>query len=408
MQIKNNKFINIFKDIFVKNNIEKKTIEQREQANLYLKSGFYAQYIEMINVGYIPTIKQKKIFDNYFTKLLNTAFFEDGYASRKENGYINAEHILKNINSFINSGLSLSPQHLVASLSNYNVWNLHNEDKNFQKILTNLLSVDKKNEINSTKLNGLLSFMSDNLSHPTYFQEVFNQLLDKTQSKQNKFLKKLEIYFTLQQLPVESFKNIEFKQFLNFSSLLQPIIAKTDDSIFEYYQYGDLYDNRKININIELSNKLNEIKDKVYKNIIHNQKNNTKQVYSYHEKLTQREEYNIKQVELDLLPNKVKDVLAEINSLEAVIGNYIESYSVEKKFELDNLFNKRIPEALNIYFEIMPQYRTQKMDNQKQSAQEILFDTLDNYYKKLETIVKNKQENTVSQLNILKRYSKNI
>lgn len=403
MQTQQSSFLNTIKNIFVRRNIDDKTLEQRKQADSYLQSGFYEEYIHMISVGYIQTPTQQKKFYKYFNNLISNCSYDEGYSHQSDKGKENAKYIVKTVNSLIGAGFHLSPNYLIAILNNYNVWNQYHGV--LYKLLTNY-----EDTYSNVELKNIIPFLRNNLSQPIYTQQIFNNLLKLSKTINKSRNNKMYFCFILMSIPDSIFKYIEFNDFAHLSSLVQPSIKNVaGNDIFEYCNYNSTFgSDSKLNINLEIKNRLNQIKDSNYRNIIENHNKNTKQIYSYHQQLIQREEYNIKQVELELLPGNIKDLLAEANSLEAITAKYVESYAIETKFELDNLFNKRIPEALNTYFEIMPKYRNIKIENQTKTAQVILYETLNNYCKKLNILVKIQQEENISKLNALQRYSQKI
>jgi hypothetical protein len=106
------------------------------------------------------------------------------------------------------------------------------------------------------------------------------------------------------------------------------------------------------------------------------------------------------------IPENITKVIHHLDMLYQEID--IQNLTEEQKFNMQNLFQKRIPEIIQKYLSIAPEYRLTLKNNKGQNAEEIMFLSLDEIGNKLLNLQKEINENKLKDLTIKHQYVKEM
>lgn len=140
----------------------------------------------------------------------------------------------------------------------------------------------------------------------------------------------------------------------------------------------DVIQKAKSNFSDEQEKLFKDVLKDYYASTLNNLIVDTKKVYGaeYLSNLTMeritKDSHNVVAKEL---PKEVSYLLESITEL---YGKISDRATPEEKFNVDNLFEKRIPEILKKYVTIDPEYRTTLLNSNGKNAQELMMDSLEN------------------------------
>lgn len=375
-----------FFGLFTKNslNYEKKLIVKRAQ--LFLDSNNYEAYLRMVNEGYQPTKKQKKLLNSHINELLFDNFSET-------NVYLN----FKKIEKYLEFGLKLTYENIAYLIRNTNTYlqfcfpyfllyenaQLYvNVDETTREDFP-LLSQETKDIINQDNFSTFLgNLFKEKLTKPykcidnEYYEEFIN-----------------EFFTVISVKPELLFKNISFEQFLKINKKLQQKkITRTKKRI------------------------LNEVIDKLYKKDMDNLLNETKISYTSERVVDitisniKNENYNMSDLPENAISiiKSIEEVYKKVKQLYAKLLNENPYNNLEDVNQLDILLEKRIPEVLSKYLTIDPSYRTSLMSIQGKNAEQLMIEALENIHKSFITVFENLNQQSVNSLSVTNRYTKEL
>jgi ABC-type iron transport system FetAB ATPase subunit len=108
------------------------------------------------------------------------------------------------------------------------------------------------------------------------------------------------------------------------------------------------------------------------------------------------------------LPDSAKNILEEIKLDYLQLNKRLEDLNEEEKFTVDNLWNKRIPEIINKYLRADPEFRSTMKNNNGQSIEDLMIDSLNNIHIALNDINMNHSQNVLHDMSAINRYTKAI
>lgn len=413
--------------------------EHKVRAGQFLQSELYEYYFAMVKNGYEPTTAQ------------GTKIYEKMIAIVETNSMKNSIDIL---DKYIEQGYSLQPGVLVHMFNLKMDKSIINKKMLVEKpVLENApyFSAEFYRLMKGNDVVNILyqDFKEKHISIPAINFNASHIALDKKGNSRpfsyylNKNLEKIShiinYAYLCEQAPEIFLKNVDLGAYLDSYNLLIEDKKHVDNMIINHPS-GSISANEKDGLDkkygnyitsdmvagrwdVEISMNLfvlwneavqifkEKILDGYYKTQIDQHLQTTKLVYAkdYVEeiqasKLTnQIQSYNIKD-----LPKKAQDVLDEISLLSLKIEKKLDKQNLQMQFEVDNLLNKRVPEALVKYMSIDNEYRQSLKNHSGKSAEDLMLETLENYQQKLDTIYVQCNENQLSDLSAINRYSHKI
>lgn len=186
-------------------------------------------------------------------------------------------------------------------------------------------------------------------------------------------------------------KEIDFERFLQITAELNNRTEARDYQEIKELLQSILAEHYKDNVKEIVSNVKKEYSESyIEKVIIHSVKEE-----SLH-------------ITISNLPDGAKDKLKEIHILYRKIHNSNIKPTETEWYNINNLFEKRIPEILKKYLTIDEQYQTTLTNANGKNAQELMIDSLDNIYANFEQTWKSMNNDAVSSLSATNKYTQNF
>lgn len=112
-------------------------------------------------------------------------------------------------------------------------------------------------------------------------------------------------------------------------------------------------------------------------------------------------------ITMDQLPKAAKGLIEEINTIYQKVSRSGQTLP-EDVFDINNLFEKRIPEILTKYLTIDSVYRTTMTNREGKNAEELMIDSLENIKSNFENAWQSINEQQLSSLSVTNKYTKNF
>ena len=377
--------ITYIKDIFDRYNTAR-SYDKRlyDEVNSMIDYESYKKLPSILHDGYKPTNKQRAHINKYINKRLD-------YSGTKE---------LLFVEKHLNLGFTLDnitkEKYLYKMLINDKIYNVDN-----------LFSLDRISETNEPLI----------ITHYTWDKEC-KELLDKQDVKLEAFTNTLKEYIQssdfyntqLHNLVKAKSKNKKhylytdpYKHLINiFTNENREVVLKN----MPYEKFMKFVDKLKViypsyEANVLMS-EIKKIIDEYYKNGAENTtvksaiiKTPVKSVQVKHE---------VKQIEhiaLENLPEISKNIIKDINELYSNIKK-----NNAEDFDVDNLFEKRLPEVLDKYFKIAEKYRDNLKNNEGNTAQDLLIESLENIRSNFDKKWENINMQALSSLSATNKYTR--
>jgi hypothetical protein len=106
------------------------------------------------------------------------------------------------------------------------------------------------------------------------------------------------------------------------------------------------------------------------------------------------------------ISSDIQTKLDQLNTLYLEMNQ--EELNQEQRFQMKNLFEKKIPETIEKYLSIDPEYRKELKNFKGQNAEEIMLSSLEEIMKKFIEVKKEKNENNLQDLTIKQHYFKEV
>lgn len=184
---------------------------------------------------------------------------------------------------------------------------------------------------------------------------------------------------------------------INFDSLLQ-VMTNFNNKI-QNSSYQEIKDALKYLLNTYYQDNINDIIS------------NVKEQYneSYIEKtVIQHMKEETQHITIANLPNEAKEKLKEIHILYRKIHQSNIKPTETELYNVNNLFEKRIPEILKRYLTIDEQYQTTLTNTNGKNAQELMIDSLVNIYSNFNQVWENINSQAVSSLSATNKYTQHF
>lgn len=403
--------------------LEKMQNEQIDQANKFLNAQLYEFYFAMIKNGYQPIEAQEKRMNNKVNEIirhssnyvaeLNTyikAGFQlnmsvvyslvlhDDFSAKffsSELFNINAKFPSKNMTIQLTEKEIALNKSIMITGSYYEPFNIAGEPTS---IKTDLFH--KNNEFFQEFRKVLFSdkfadFMGAKMK--TFFKDFINehQAHDSISIMNSKIAKKLTPI--LKFLPHIAFKNVPVNDFVHFVSEHNNLFGD------EHLQTGILVKDNK--------QRFHTILNTHYAPAMTQLLNKTKEVYtnSYFQQKAIQNIYTLAQdYNVQNLPQNTQFLITDIQKNYGILQKHVETLSEDQLFNIENLFDKRVPEVLQKYFSIDQEYRESLTNSEGKNALQLMDESLINFNSKFKDIIEDINENKLSDLSATKRYSKTI
>lgn len=359
--------------------------EQQNQAQAFLDSKMYESYATMLSYGYQANAQQKKHFDQYVEKLIDDNSDEskkllETYTSL---GYVFDDTLIYEylLKCQYMSHIELVRKAIVKEKDDPNP-SLYGYVRNYTHLLGEFNRVLMAKDFSHQFMKYLLKKMQSY----SYGYELVNQ--------QDSLIKLYEINVEL------FFNHISLKEMMAFLQFNQTIAETFSDS-----------PTRRANEKW-MARDMPKFIESYYKNDITRQLQKTKQ--TYHGAL---ENFALKQAHESIehpatriLPEAIKQ---KINAIEEVFWALKNSQAKvpdpQADFDMQNIFEKRIPEVLEKYLRVPEDYRnTMKHEQTGKTAYELMDESLDNYQQKLQALLANRVQTQLADMNATKIYSNQI
>lgn len=318
----------------------------------------YKYLPSMLQDGYILTNKQKAHINAYVNKRLD-------YSGTKEllfvEKYLNLGFTLDNVTKekYLYKMLINDTPYYVDSL-----FSLERISETNQPIIVTDYTWDKEDkqllDKKDIKLEALTECLRDYIKSSNFYNTQLHNLIKaaKVSKKKKHYLytepyKHLLTIFTHENKEVV-LKNMPYKKFMSFVDELNLVfnenVLKSEirNIINDYYKNGaehtDVKPLIKPLMKPTVKENLEPINNKVTEHIV-----------------------------IENLPEVPQNIIKEITELY----NNIKSNDIED-FDIDNLFEKRLPEVLDKYFKIAEKYRNKLKNNEGNTAEDLLIESLEN------------------------------
>lgn len=420
------KLMNMFIDLFKSNNIQPiveaekpneeeakakieaqarlEAIQQKIQA--HIDCGNMDLVFQAAKAGYVFTQKQQEKLSEIFVDNVEkwelqkiSDMIEKGYSPThtdfctlffSENFQENRANMmwLYNSNKKANNSPAIIPQFIADYLNDAD--NLKQVWRSWQYIVSNLnAEEDGPKTIDNLTNSGIMELV------------VFNTL----KFPDSPFCSSEEYHKTIQDLEKLKTTRQEYKG-----------VGKYNSGQFELKQYEGVYYSARIRVyqdkgdtNLQLINHIvSKMKAEAspfyadeYKELLNEVKslNVANRVHSLVDKKLRSNEFSIHKLD-KLYSDKV-------NMIEEVYSNlqlYAHQFSIEQKFELENLVEKRLPEVLHKYFSIDDEYRTILTNHEGKNAGQLLDDSLNSILSNIRQLQENINHDKLHSLNVSANY----
>ena len=365
-------------------------LQQERQADTFLESGLFDPYMKMLNNGYIPSTKQMQFWDTKVSQYI-----------ANENQTPNK---IQQLTDWSANGITIAPHHyiemllgqtsslLIRTVHNYikenDIQPPHNGNPLFS--FDSTLNFSKINNHNPLIENLLILAQTDSFSNELY--RGLTNYMNIVSTRKGSEMDHNHLWAastTIKEIPNIVFKNVEIDDYLQ-------LIQNWTKAKRKFSTYS--FDNALI-----------DIANTYYAPQIDNKIQETQDVFSdnYFKKITTAAHYNMdNDFSMNQLPQEAKNLLKNIQTQYSNLQKL--SVDSENQFIVTNLLEKRIPEVLQKYISITPEYRTTLKNNEGKNAEDLMLESLTNFSNKINTIVEDINQGKVQDLSATKRYSKSI
>lgn len=360
--------------------------EQEKQAQAFMDSKMYESYATMIHYGYKPTVAQQKSFDSYVQQLLEKS----------------SDDTRKELNTYIALGHALTHEQVYDHLLKAN-YGSHLE------VVRKALIAEQDD---TTHLYGYLRelphFLSEFkriLDDPKFSVKFLKHCIQRMRNNKYDYEIQYQQESLLELYKFDTdlfFKNIPLSDMMSFIKFNQGI----------YDQMSSYVSRNKIEEWI--GKEMPQLIESYYKNDIARQLQKTKEMYhgDLENMALKQAHESIEHHATRQLPEAIKNKISSIESIYWELKNTqvkMNAADAQIDFDMKNIFEKRIPEVLEKYLLVPDDYRnTMKHEVTGKTAYEMMAESLDNYEQKLKTILDDRVQTQLSDMNATKIYSKKI
>jgi hypothetical protein len=400
----NKKFEDSFKTVIAKmkglvTNSEKthqKTMQKEQilQADNFLNAGMYELAFNMSQSGYVFTPTQyKKIDDHIFSNI-----------GQKSELWVDL------LDKYIKQGLTLTTQHVIHMVKI--------KDTDFRKEF--LSSEVFTNPQHNFSVRGYDNFFSE--FRRVVFSESFSTEIMKEFKDCLSSVDDIQVAFNKKGNDVTTYVNVGRIYNLAYYMNNMPQVLLKDTSLTEFTELMAEFKKREKSIKsaskMQRHEELTTIVNDSFKNILNTYYasdlvqalHKTKEVYSDNYLNDQTIKANInsaKTTTFKLLPLMANEQLNKIKLQYASLGQF-DNLNAKDIFDMENIYEKRIPEVLQKFLSMSPEYRTSLKDINGKTAEDLMLESLKNFSDKFENILHTANENKLKNLSVMSKYSQKI
>jgi hypothetical protein len=381
-------------------------LAQQEQAQQFLDNKMYDAYSKMIGYGYNPPASQAKVFDDYAKNLLHHYLY-----NRDESDLVEIEKYLNNNYSFDKKELfeyilrteSTAYDHMLSKFQPrerdgfYHVKeiidNLNNSDREYTNLEKELRKVLLDSDFSTDFFKYCISASKRTLNGYSggKLYSIHNNLVELYKIDANLFL-----------------KDISFDEMMKFVKFNHECF----DIINEAYHHSSNSGYASYSFEKWSKKEMPALIESYYSSDMEKRLQQTKNTFrgDLENMALRQARQSIEHQSVKTLPKEVKEKIAQIESIYWNLKNsHKTGENPQLDFDIQNLFEKRIPEVLEKYIRIPEEYRAKAQhETTGKTAYEMMMESLNNYQEKLQGLLDEKIQNNLSDMNATKIYSKKI
>lgn len=370
-------------------------LAQQNQAQQFLDNRMYESYSKMIGYGYQSTEKQKQTFVKHIRALL---FSNNGEGRLElEKHLANGYRLEKN--ELFNYILTSPTGWDNANEIDYVLKNLYIQDKNRQHTFITTGVGEALKEIFAKQ-----DFSADFMKFCV--EKIKETLNGYSASDLNNIHQSLIILYGMDS---ERFlKDVSFDEMMKFVKLNHDCF----NTIYDAYHHNSSCGYSSTIFDNWSKKEIPALIEQHYTTDLEQRLQQTKQTYKGElENMALRQaRESLEHQSVKALPKEVKET---INEIETIYWNLKNSHkkgeNPQLDFDIENIFEKRIPEVLEKYIRIPEEYRQNtRHEITGKTAYEMMMESLGNYQQKLQDILAEKIQNNLSGMNATKIYSQKI
>jgi hypothetical protein len=375
--------------------------EQEKMAQGFLQTQMYEPYLMMMSNGYKPTLKQQITMDNHCNDLMNSNFIEglqkiDHY---NEMGMPVSRTLIGPL-LFNHHSDGLLELGLLNNEKDYMVWGLEYFSKEYKKALQAPTLSSDLMLFWKTKVKQHIDLIENDKAYITAYKDNARREIFHINSVMNILITANPALF-IAKTPMKE---------------MMEIITENQKLIGLIYNH-DKYTNERRDFESLVKDILPHKIGQYYKEEISNKMKVTRSIYNtdLQEMALQKAQENLNNPQYNVLPEQAQQKVKQIEDLyqklhaEKSQDKLEQAGNIQEEFEIENVFQKRLPEVLEKYLSIHQDYRdTMKHMQTGKTAYEMMMESLDNYQLKLQTILDEKNQSKLSEMNVTNIYSKKI
>ena len=411
-------FLQRLGNVFNPLNLSKKHREllaKQRQANLFLEAELYNSYFDMLGEGYKATPRQNKFWQNHISQKINiyNGLAYSGYEKAKYHDATHSPHgsysenvtsTLNNLNMIAQNGIEINSQHYIDLLSN--ILNKGFIDMvlaylkehfpgyaSAEIIIPNPLN-PRENKVplveNFLAIASTERFSKKLMQH---FVQNINNIKRLSPHHHSSVGKEIEsMALIVQYLPSVLFKGASMEQFL--------LVMK------KWHQSRPLMDTYYNTI--DLNTALHEVLKNYYSAATAVVTVSVPAGVPAPATAVTTPQTIERFFDLPTLPPKADVILHTIQEEYNMISQYNLTLSSDDQFTINNLMEKRIPEVIEKFLAIPPDFQTSLTNSDGYTAEHLMLESLQNFNNKIHKIVQKLAQNQIQDLSAIRRYSSSI
>lgn len=365
---------------------QKERLHLEREASDLLKMRSHQLFVQMLNNGYVMTKEQEQHVNELIKESLD-----------------NSSQKAKLIDDMVGWGYQLNSQNLIDIFFDYKMtrdWIERGKQKSIlEKIKDIPLGILFEKIDSSVTFNKIRKTLA--LSSQIEDKNIKPHIFSLLQKKENQLITFNHWYNLFLTSPTDYGNNKALER--TYSLMKQFWVPLLDNKTLKILLSHQNKENE--NLAKEIENDFNELNRHEKENLILR----TKNLYM---------EEHVKEIVENIQKNKVKNISLNVlpdNSYQTI--QQIENYylklkdihlNTQTKLEIDNIIQKRIPQAIEKYLSIDDEYRISLVNHQGKNAQDLLYDSLINYLDCIKQHWEVLNTQKLNDLNIQEKYSSSL
>lgn len=375
--------------------------EQEEMAQGFLDTQMYEPYLTMVKNGYKPPVAQQIMMDAHCNNLLSASFM-DGLNKIDEYNQMGMPISRTLIGPLLlnHTRDSLLEKGLLNNEKNYQVWGLTYFSEEYKKALQAETLPQDLMLFWKTKIKQHIDLIEkDHLSLTSYRDQAKAEIFKINQAMNRLIEADPELFI----------RKIPMKEMMEIIGLNQKLLSIL-------YNH-DKYDAKRREMENLVKEELPQKISRYYRDEIASKMQLTRSIYNtdLQEMALQKAQENLNSPQYNVLPEEAQRKVKQIEELYQKLhagkssSKIEQAVSAQEEFEVENVFQRRLPEVLEKYLSIHQDYRDSMKHMQTgKTAYEMMIESLDNYQLKLQTVLDNRTQDKLSDMNATSIYSKKI